>query len=80
MTNFLEIANALEADWNSGYRVRTVKALRQASLMQLYLMFDATCPCCDEQEKCASDCSFAEDAPGDAARMAAIRAVLEASP
>ena len=80
MTNFLEIANALEADWNSGYRVRTVKALRHASLMQSYLMFDATCPCCEKQDKCVSGCTFAEDAPGDAGRMAAIRAVLEASP
>ena len=79
MTNFLEIANALEADWNSGYRVRTVKALRHASLMKSYLLFEAICPCCEEQEKCASDCTFATDEPGDAARMAAIRAVLGAA-
>ena len=79
MTNFRALANALEADWNSGYRVRTVKALRHASLMQSVLLGDATCPCCEEQEKCASDCTFAKDEPGDAARMAAIRAVLGAA-
>jgi len=79
MTNFLEIANALEADWNSGYRVRTVKALRRAAAMQDFLLIEAICPCCEEQEKCASDCTFATDEPGDAARMAAVRAVLGAA-
>ena len=80
MTNFLALADALETDWHVGQRIRTVQALRQAAAMQDWLLFDATCPCCEKQDKCVSGCTFAKDAPGDAARMAAIRAVLEASP
>jgi len=79
MTNFRVLARALETDWHVGQRIRTVQALRHASLMQSVLLGDATCPCCEEQEKCASDCTFATDEPGDAARMAAIRAVLGAA-
>ena len=80
MTNFRVLARALGSDWHAGHRIKTVLALHQAAAMQDLLLIDATCPCCGEQSKCASDCRWAENAPGDAARMAAIRAVLEASP
>jgi len=80
MTNFLALAELLETDWHWGYRTKTAQVLRHASLMQSVLLGDATCPCCEEQIKCASGCTFAKDAPNDAAKMAAVRAVLGASP
>ena len=80
MINFLALTEQLKFDWNLGHRLAVIDALRQAAAMQDWLLDDATCPCCEEQIKCASDCTFAKDAPSDAERMAAVRAVLGSSP
>ena len=41
-----------------------------------FLFGDAICPCCQEVEVCIDGCTFAQDAPSDAERMAEVREVL----
>ena len=41
-----------------------------------WLQGDCECPCCLGVTHCGPGCTFAEDAPGDAERMASVREVL----
>lgn len=38
-----------------------------------YVLMDANCPCCDRNDVCDQECTFAEDNPNDVARMEAAR-------
>lgn len=44
--------------------------------MSGWLQGDCECPCCLGVTHCGPGCTFAEDAPSDAERMAAVREVL----
>lgn len=44
--------------------------------LEAWLEGDCHCPCCDEKRECVGDCTFADDCPTDADRMAQVRDVL----
>ena len=41
------------------------------------LIHEALCPCCDEVDACDDECTFSEDRPSDAERVAYARDVLK---
>ena len=71
-----ELAKALATDWNTVYRADTIAALERLERVLDAHMPDAHCPCCNEIETCAPDCTFAADCPGEAATMQRIRELL----
>ena len=44
--------------------------------MRAWLEGDCQCPCCGELRECVAGCTFAEDCPQEAERMAGARAAL----
>ena len=46
--------------------------------LRAWLEADARCPCCDTTDACVDGCTFANDCPQDAERMAEVRALLAA--
>jgi hypothetical protein len=44
--------------------------------MQEWLEGDCCCPCCTETRECVSGCTFAEDCPNEAEKMAGARVAL----
>lgn len=47
--------------------------------MTQWLEAECNCPCCEQTRECSDECTFADDAPHDAERMAGARAALYGS-
>ena len=71
-----ELAKALAADWSTVYRADTIEALERLERVLDAYSHDALCPCCDESETCAPDCTFITDCPEDAEKMRYVRELL----
>lgn len=54
-------------------RLAALEAVARAAEEACHLR---TCPCCDEEWECHEECTFALDAPSDAAEMAERRELL----
>ena len=53
-----------------------VRLQERISRLEAWLEGDCQCPCCDEIRECLDECTFVDDAPQEADRMAAVRGVF----
>ena len=70
--------------WQNSPPVGAVLALKCAVEMieryREWLEGEANCPCCDKFDACVEGCTFEDDAPHEAERMAEIRDLLYRMP
>lgn len=66
----------LRARAKHGHDDLFIKAADRIEQLEEWLLNDCFCPCCEEEKECLLDCTFVEDDPNDAERMAAARTVM----